>query len=174
MSRKSKLLNQEAVNWLDDWADLREPTPCLLHMSCAHMQYSREGEDHLYRRNTFAELYPDHQVLRDLELQQLVEDLRQTSVEQGRSTPLPQPEMAALPDLFQMLDQCTGNVWLDVGEISLVEGGGYPEWSRENIEWLAGEWRRARPVFDGVLFLLNWKTRVPRPLRKSFRPSATL
>jgi hypothetical protein len=60
------------------------------------------------------------------------------------------------------------------GEISLVEGGGYPEWSRENIEWLAGEWRRARPVFDGVLFLLNWKTRVPRPLRKSFRPSATL
>ncbi len=67
------------------------------------------------------------------------------------------PELAALPDLIQMLDHNTGNAWLDVGEISLAEGGGYPEWSRENVEWLAEEWRHARPTLDGVLSLLNWK-----------------
>jgi hypothetical protein len=85
----------------------------------------------------------------DLEPQQLVETLRQESF-------LP-PELAALPDLIQMLDHNTGNAWLDVGEMSLAEGGGYPEWSRENVEWLAEEWRQARPVLDGVLALLNWK-----------------
>jgi hypothetical protein len=49
-----------------------------------------------------------------------------------------------------MLDHNTGNAWLDVGEINLAVGGGYPEWSRENNDWLAEEWRKARPVLDGV------------------------
>jgi hypothetical protein len=56
-----------------------------------------------------------------------------------------------------MLDHNTGNAWLDVGEINLAVGGGYPEWSRENNDWLGEEWRTARPVLDGVLSLLNWR-----------------
>jgi hypothetical protein len=56
-----------------------------------------------------------------------------------------------------MLDQNTGNAWLDVGEMSLAEGGGYPEWSRENVEWLEAEWQKAKPVFDGVHRLLDWQ-----------------
>jgi len=59
--------------------------------------------------------------------------------------------------MIQMLDHNTGNAWSDVGETSLAEGGGYPEWSRENVERLAEAWRQARPVLDGVLSLLNWK-----------------
>jgi hypothetical protein len=135
--------------WHEDWADLREPAPYLLHISCAHMQHSRDADDHLYGRNTFASHYPDHQVPPNLEPQQLVEALDQEGFLQS--------ELAALPDLIQMLDQDTGNIWLDVGEMSLAEGGGYPEWSRENVEWLAEAWRQARPVLDGVLALLNWK-----------------
>jgi hypothetical protein len=130
--------------WHDDWADLREPAPYLLHM-----QHSRDAKDYLYGRHTFAGLYPDHQVPPDLEPQQLVEALDQEGFLQS--------ELAALPDLIRMLDCSTGNVWLDVGEMSLAEGGGYPEWSRENVDWLGEEWRTARPVLDGVLSLLNWK-----------------
>jgi hypothetical protein len=113
------------------------------------MGHSRDAGDHPYGRDTFAGLYPDHRVPPDLEPQQLVESLRQESCLL--------PELAALPDLIQMLDHNTGNAWLDVGEMSLAEGGGYPEWSRENVEWLAEAWRQARPVLDGVLALLNWK-----------------
>lgn len=40
--------------WPDDWADLREPAPCLLHM-----QLSRDADDHLYGRDTFAGRYSD-------------------------------------------------------------------------------------------------------------------
>jgi hypothetical protein len=143
--------------WHDSWEDLQEPAPYLLHMSCAHMQHSRDVENRPYGRDTFAGLYPDHQVPRELEPQQLVDALCQTCDEEGRSTRLPQPERIALPDLIQMLDQSTGNVWLDMGEISLAEGGGYPEWSQENVDWLAEEWRKARPMLDGILSLLNWK-----------------
>jgi hypothetical protein len=135
--------------WHEDWADLREPAPYLLHMSCAHMQHSRDTEDHPYGHDSFASLYPDHQVPPNLEPQQLVEALDQERFLQS--------ELAVLPDLVRMLDYSTGNVWLDVGEMSLAEGGGYPEWSRENVDWLAEEWRKARPVLDGVLTLLNWK-----------------
>lgn len=135
--------------WDDEWADLQEPAPYLLHMSCAHMQHSRDADDYLYGRDTFAKLYPDHQTPPGLEPRQLVEILRRQSCLR--------PELAALPDLIQMLDHNTGNAWLDVGEISLAEGGGYPEWSWENVEWLAEAWRQAQPVLDGVLSLLNWK-----------------
>jgi hypothetical protein len=73
-----------------------------------------------------------------------------------------------------MLDHNTGNVWLDVGEMSLAEGGGYPEWSRENVDWLAEEWRQARPVLDGVLVPAELEEReCARPLPRSCRPSAT-
>jgi len=135
--------------WDDEWADLQEPAPYLLHMSCAHMQHSRDADDYLYGRDTFANLYPDHQTPPGLEPRQLVETLHRQSYLS--------PELAALPDLIQMLDHNTGNVLLDVGEISLAEGGGYPEWSWENVEWLTEAWRQARPVLDGVLALLNWK-----------------
>jgi hypothetical protein len=138
--------------WHDDWADLREPAPYLLHM-----QHSRDAEDHTYGRDTFAGLYPDHQVPPGLEPQELADALRDAYAEKGRGTRLLPPALAALPDLIRMLDYSTGNVWLDVGEMSLAEGGGYPEWSRENVDWLAKEWRQARPVLDGVLSLLNWK-----------------
>ena len=130
--------------WHDDWADLREPAPYLLRM-----QHSRDADEYLYGRDTFASLYPNHQVPSGLEPQQLVETLRQES--------FLQLELAALPDLIQMLEQNTGNVWLDMGEISLAEGGGYPEWSRETVDWLAEQWRQAQPVLDGVLSLFNWK-----------------
>jgi hypothetical protein len=120
------------------------------------MQHSREVEEAVYGRQSFTRLYPTLQVPPDLDLQGLINPLRQLLSEESHSTSHP-PELAGLPDLLQMLDHDTGNIWLDLGEASLAEGGGYPEWSRENVEWLAAEWEQASPVLDRVMGLLTWK-----------------
>ena len=137
--------------WADDWRDLREPAPYLLHM-----QHSRDVGEGIYRSRTFDTLYPDLQVPPDLDLQGLIKPLRQLLSEESHPTSHP-PELAGLPDLLQMLDHDTGNIWLDLGEASLAEGGGYPEWSQENVEWLVAEWEQASPVLDRVMTLLTWK-----------------
>jgi hypothetical protein len=133
--------------WYDGWDDLKEPAPYLLDI-----RYSRYDEDGSYRRNEFADLYPDYQVPRALEPHRLVNTLRIMT--------LPEP-LNALPDLILMLDHSTGNSWLDVGECALAEGGGYPLWNREDVEWLGQEWQKARPILDGVMDLLNWKNDSP-------------
>lgn len=69
---------------------------------------------------------------------------------------LPDP-LNALPDLILMLDHNTGNVWLDVGELSLAEGGGYPQWNADDVAWLAKEWRKAQPILDRIHQLLDWQ-----------------
>ena len=136
--------------YYDEWIDLKEPAAYLLHMC-----HSRPDEDSPARRDDFAGLYPDHQVPRSLEPDCLVETLRQVIAEEGETLPL-----EALPDLIEKLDQNTGNVWLDVGEITLAESG-YPEWSREEVEWLAAEWQKAKPVLEGVNRLLDWLNETP-------------
>ncbi len=129
------------------------------------MQHTRDTEDHPYGHDSFAGFYPDHQVSHGLEPQQLFNALRHLSAcperrrKGGRYKYLLPPELAALPDLIQMLDH---NAWLDVGEIGLAEGGGYPEWSRENVEWLAEELRHAQPVLDGVLIFAELEERKHR------------
>ena len=103
--------------WHHDWQDLKEPTPYLLYMG-----HSRQPETSPYGfNNDFADLYPEFPVPLQLEPNHLVANLRQMVTEQQ----LPEP-LAALPDLIEMLDYNTGNWWLDVGEMSLMEGGGYP------------------------------------------------
>ena len=129
--------------WYDGWDDLKEPAPYLLHM-----RYSRRDEDSLYLRDEFADQYPDHQTPRYLESHRLVEALRQME--------LPEP-LDALPDLIEMLDHNTGNSFLDVGELSLAEGGGYPLWNQEDVEWLAAEWQKAKPILDRIHRLLDWQ-----------------
>ena len=137
--------------WVDDWRDLREPAPYLLHM-----WHSRDVEEGIYRSRTFDTLYPALQVPPGLDLQRLINPLRQLLSEEHHLTSHP-PELAGLPDLLQMLDHDTGNVWLDLAEASLAEGGSYPEWSRDNVEWLVAEWEQASPVLDRVMTLLTWK-----------------
>lgn len=134
--------------WYDDWDNFTEPAPYLLHMS-----HSRGDEESPFMRDEFADMYPDHLVPGDLEPCCLVDALRQGE--------MPCPELAALPDLILMLDHNTGNAWLDVGECALADGGGYPLWSAENAAWLAEEWRKARPILDGITALLNWKSDSP-------------
>lgn len=130
--------------WYDDWDNFTEPVPYLLHLC-----YLRGNEESPFMRDEFADVYPDHLVPGDLEPCCLVDALRQVE--------MPCPELAALPDLILMLDHNTGNAWLDVGECALADGGGYPLWSAENAAWLAEEWRKARPILDGITALLNWK-----------------
>lgn len=144
--------------WHDEWEDLKEPAPYLLHMC-----YSRHDEDRPYRRDEFADLYPDHQTPRYLEPHRLVEALRQACAERSRSMGLPEP-LDALPDLIEMLDHSTGNSWLDVGELSLAEGGGYPPWNREDVDWLAEEWQKAKPILDRIHRLLDWQNSTPEEI----------
>ncbi len=136
--------------WHDEWEDLKEPAPYLLHMC-----YSRHDEDRSYRRDEFEDLYPDHLTPRYLEPHRLVETLRQMA--------LPEP-LDALPDLIEMLDHSTGNSFLDVGELSLAEGGGYPPWNREDVEWLAEEWQKAKPILERLHRLLDWQNNTPEEI----------
>ena len=138
--------------WHTDWQDLKEPAPYLLYMC-----HARQPETSPYGfNNDFAELYPEFPVPRHLQPNQLVANLRQMVTEQR----LPEP-MAALPDLIEMLDYNTGNWWLDVGEMSLMEGGGYPLWKAENVIWLTTEWQAAEPIWLRVQRLLAWQNESP-------------
>lgn len=136
--------------WHDEWEDLKEPAPYLLHM-----RYSRRDEDSPYLRDEFADLYPDHQTPRYLEPHRLVETLRRLK--------LPEP-LDALPGLIEMLDHNIGNSFLDVGELSLAEGGGYPPWNREDVEWLAEEWQKAKPTLERIHRLLDWQNSTPEEI----------
>lgn len=136
--------------WYDGWDDLKEPAPYLLHT-----RYSRRDDGASSGRDEFADLYPDHQTPRYLEPHRLVETLRQME--------LAEP-LDALPDLILMLDHNTGNAWLDVGELSLSEGGGYPQWSPDDVAWLAEEWRKAEPILDRIQRLLDWHNDVPEEI----------
>ncbi len=151
-------------HWYDGWDSLTEPASYLLTMS-----HSRGNEDSPFMRDEFADVYPDHLVPRYLEPHRLVDTLRQICVESRspersrRGSPsmtLPEP-LAALPDLILMLHHSTGNSWLDVGECALADGGGYPIWNEENVEWLTEEWQRAQPVLDRIMSLLDWKNDSP-------------
>jgi hypothetical protein len=78
---------------------------------------------------------------------------------------LPEP-FHALPDLIEMLIQGTGNIWLDIGEISLMEGGGYPEWDPAEVALLAEAWLAAEPICDRVHALLNWHNETPAAIER--------
>jgi hypothetical protein len=140
--------------WYDEWQDFKEPAPYLLHMC-----HSRQEEAGQARRSEFARLYPQHRTPRSLAPHLLVDSLRQMAAEQS----LPEP-LDALPDLIEMLEESCGNFWLDVGELSLAEGGGYPVWSAEEVAWLAAEWRRAGPIMDRVQRLLDWQNETPEQI----------
>ena len=141
--------------WYDGWDDFKEPIPYLLHMV-----HSRGDEDSSPVQDEFADEYPHHLVPRYLEPHRLVDILRATCAEQGQSMTLPE-SLNALPDLIEMLHHATGNAWLDVGEYALAEGGGYPQWTAEDVAWLTEEWRKAMPVWDGVNRLLDWQNGSP-------------
>jgi hypothetical protein len=133
-------------------------------------EYSAGG---FIRHEEFPERYPDHQVPQGLNPVGLVAILREGVAERlaaigqnqqpGTNLPTPDP-LDALPDLIEMLHQDTGNSWLDVGEMSLAEGGGYPVWNQETVEWLAEEWQRAEPVVDGINRLLDWLNDSPEAI----------
>ena len=145
--------------WYDTWDDLKEPAPYLLHMSYSRDEDNHDEDDHDDHApdsdDEFTVLYPGHPVPRHLEPSRLVEPLRRLG--------LPEP-LDALPDLLEMLHHNTGNGWLDIGELGLMEGGGYPLWDVENVVWLAEEWRKAQPTLDRVHQLLDWRSESPDAL----------
>jgi len=130
--------------WYDGWDDLKEPLPYLLHA-----QYSRDSEE---SPDEFTALYPAHQLPRTLEPHRLVETVR--------GMDLPEP-LAALPDLILMLNHATDNAWIDVGEMALAEGGGYPQWRPDEVAWLAAEWQKAQPILERIDRLLDWQNDTP-------------
>lgn len=138
--------------WHDGWDEVYEPAPYLLHML-----WQRDEADDLENPNEFRQQYPEHLVPRGLEPQRLIDTLR--------SMALPEP-FHALPDLIEMLIQGTGNVWLDIGEISLMEGGGYPEWDPAEVAFLAEEWQAAEPIYDRVHALLDWHNETPASVER--------
>ena len=150
--------------WHHGWDELFEPAPYLLHI-----EWSRAEKANPEERNDFQQLYPNHPVPRRLEPHRLVGALREICAESrspersrrgSQRLVLPEP-LHGLPDLIEMLNGCTDNLWLDVGELSLMEGGGYPQWDPVEVEMLAEEWENAKPILDRVLALLNWQNETP-------------
>jgi hypothetical protein len=146
--------------WYDGWDDLAEPIPYLLHMC-----HSRYEEPQSHQQDEFEQLYPDHQTPLYLEPHRLIEILRKTL--------LPEP-LNALPDLILMLNHNTCNVWLDVGECALAEGGGYPTWCQENIAWLTEAWQQAEPLLQKIENLLNWKNGTPAAITEKITDVRTI
>ena len=138
--------------WHHGWDELYEPAAYLLHML-----WQRDEADDPENPNEFRQQYPEHLVPRGLEPQRLIDTLRGMT--------LPEP-FQALPDLIEMLIQDTGNIWLDIGEISLMEGGGYPEWDPAEVAFLAEAWQAAEPICDRVHTLLNWHNDTPAAIER--------
>ena len=132
--------------WHDSWLEWPEPARYLIYLMEGRAVDEEERDD-------YAAHYPHLAVPPYLEPHRLVERLREICAEPGR---LPEP-LAGLPDLIAMLRQNTENAFLDIGEVSLAEGGGYPHWSAEEVAWLADEWAEAQPVWDRVCRLLTWR-----------------
>jgi hypothetical protein len=138
--------------WHDSWDEFYEPAPYLLHML-----WHRDEMDSPDRPDEFTCLYPEHSVPRSLDPRRLVPTLRRMA--------LPEP-LAALPDLIEMLSQSTNNLWLDIGEIALMEGGGYPQWDPQEVAFLAEEWQKAKPICERVHALLAWHNDPPATSRR--------
>jgi hypothetical protein len=132
--------------WHDSWLEWPEPARYLIYLMAGRAEDEEERDD-------YATHYPHLPVPPYLEPHRLAERLRQICAEPGR---LPEP-LAGFPDLIAMLRQNTGNAFLDIGEVSLAEGGGYPHWSAQEVAWLADEWAKAQPVWERVCRLLTWR-----------------
>lgn len=63
--------------------------------------------------------------------------------------------LAALPDMLAMVQEETGNAWLDYAYSYLAESGGFPNWETD-YEWLVEDWAEARPIADQVFALIDW------------------
>ena len=134
-------------HWYEDWEHFKEPVPYLLHL-----MHSREDEASAYRGDSFTDQYPHQLIPRYLEPHRLVETLSKMD--------LPDP-VNGLSDLIDMLNQDTGNAWLDVSEYALIEGGGYPLWNAEDVIWLTEQWQLAKPIWERVERLLDWQNGSP-------------
>lgn len=127
------------------WEDWTEPVPYLLHMRYSRAEPPDTG-------GGFATQYPAYDVPRRLEPFRLGAALREME--------LPEP-LDGLPDLLAMLAHDSGNWWLDMGELAMMETGGYPPWTAENVAWLAAEWQEAQPALARVNRLLDWRNGSP-------------
>lgn len=135
--------------WHDEWDDFGEPVPYLLDLI-----YGRSDHPDPEEANG---RYAPYVTPPDLVAEALVKALRRMA--------LPSP-LNALPDLIRMLTHSTGNAWLDVGEIGLMEGGGYPRWNRDDVTWLASSWQEARPILERINALLRWREEDPAAVAK--------
>jgi hypothetical protein len=67
------------------------------------------------------------------------------------------PPLRYLPDAVAYALHDTGHAWLDMTEYDI--GYSCLEWSRENVEMLAGEFKRAKPILQRVNSLVSWVDR---------------
>jgi hypothetical protein len=63
--------------------------------------------------------------------------------------------LVALPDMLAMVQEETGNAWLDYAYAYLAETGGFPYWETD-YEWLVEDWAKAEPVANRVFALMDW------------------
>lgn len=128
-----------ATSYAEDWQFIREPVQLLLRLTYGH--YLDEDS-----RVCLAADYPDLAVPAGFNLDGLQPVLRKITL----AGPL-----AALPDMVAMVQEETGNAWLDFSYEYLAETGAYPHWDSD-YQWLAEDWATAKPIADRVFALMTW------------------
>jgi hypothetical protein len=71
--------------------------------------------------------------------------------------------LSGVPQMMDLLFHNTGNFWLDF-DPELVYASEAMEWTVENMDWFATEWRAAEPILDVGTETLNWLAKHPELL----------
>lgn len=65
------------------------------------------------------------------------------------------PRLKYIRRVFEMATFSTGNVFLDT-TYEILGNSELPDWSKENIDWLTNQWRRAEPILERIESLIDW------------------
>jgi hypothetical protein len=64
------------------------------------------------------------------------------------------PNMADVPDVFQVIAHATHNFWLDTTDEML--SAYFLGWTQDNVVWLVDEWREAKAILERFGVVVDW------------------
>jgi hypothetical protein len=73
------------------------------------------------------------------------------------------PRLKHLQTAIEVVAFSTGNNFLDI-PYDMLYNSDMPDWTVENIDWLAGEWRRAQPIIKKSNAVAKWLEARPQRL----------
>ena len=78
------------------------------------------------------------------------------------------PHLKHLEAMLSMVTFNTGNNFLDITP-DMMGSSEMPDWTQENIDWLAKEWQKAQPIIDRAMDVGEWLEAEPQRLADLIR-----